>query len=282
MNHTSRTLLTLVAGLAAFGASGASLAGNVGYIGNCYGENLALPIAASGNTPVAVTTLSAESLSGLTALVVSPCGGFGGGNAALTTAAANGLVVIVHDNTRSAGALNLPGMSADVGVSDEATNADIDFPVGSPVITGPGGTLTNTSLDGGNSSNHGMVPRASLPAGSQVLATTADTSAVITFSYPYGSGRVVYSTIPLGCYLIGGNCAEEAPLLVVSRGMQAYAANVIAWAAPGFTSCAAEGFSGTKLTLCRQVCEMHYTGTKLNALIRTWTSLYHEDPPCAR
>ena len=49
-----------------------------------------------------------------------------------------------------------------------------------------------------------------------------------------------------------------------------------------FTTCAAEGFSGTKLTMCRQVCEMHYPTTTLNALIKTWAALYHQDPPCAR
>ena len=49
-----------------------------------------------------------------------------------------------------------------------------------------------------------------------------------------------------------------------------------------FTTCAAEGLSGTKLTLCRQICEMHYPTATVNALIKGWVTLYHESPPCAR
>lgn len=47
-----------------------------------------------------------------------------------------------------------------------------------------------------------------------------------------------------------------------------------------FASCASEGYTGTKLTVCRQVCDMNYTGAKLSALIKTWIALYHTDPPC--
>lgn len=48
-----------------------------------------------------------------------------------------------------------------------------------------------------------------------------------------------------------------------------------------FTSCAAEGFTGAKRTLCHQVCEVSYPATTLNGLIRIWKALYHTDPPCA-
>jgi subtilisin-like proprotein convertase family protein len=48
----------------------------------------------------------------------------------------------------------------------------------------------------------------------------------------------------------------------------------------GFYSCAAEGYTGTKRTLCHQVCEINYPPTTLNGLIKLWVALYHSTPPC--
>lgn len=49
----------------------------------------------------------------------------------------------------------------------------------------------------------------------------------------------------------------------------------------GFTTCAAEGFTGSKLTLCRQVCEIDQTPTRLLSLIKLYKTAYREDPACA-
>lgn len=49
-----------------------------------------------------------------------------------------------------------------------------------------------------------------------------------------------------------------------------------------FTSCAAEGFTGSKLTLCRQVCEIDQTPARLLSLIKLYRTAYREDPPCAQ
>ena len=49
----------------------------------------------------------------------------------------------------------------------------------------------------------------------------------------------------------------------------------------GFTTCAAEGFTGSKLTLCRQVCEIEQTPTRLLSLIKLYKTAYREDPACA-
>lgn len=49
-----------------------------------------------------------------------------------------------------------------------------------------------------------------------------------------------------------------------------------------FDSCSAEGFSGTKLTVCRQVCESTLTSTNLSAMIKLYSTLYGTEPPCAR
>lgn len=49
----------------------------------------------------------------------------------------------------------------------------------------------------------------------------------------------------------------------------------------GFFGCAAEGYTGTKRTLCHQVCEVNYPPIIANALIRAWIRLYRTEPPCA-
>ena len=48
-----------------------------------------------------------------------------------------------------------------------------------------------------------------------------------------------------------------------------------------FTTCAAEGFSGAKLTLCRQVCELNQGTTLLSAYLKAWMAMYRTEPPCA-
>ena len=48
-----------------------------------------------------------------------------------------------------------------------------------------------------------------------------------------------------------------------------------------FTTCAAEHYSGGKLTLCRQICEVPQTATKLTGLIKLYMSTYRTAPPCA-
>ncbi|RZA20176.1 MAG: hypothetical protein EOP93_06650 [Lysobacteraceae bacterium] len=47
------------------------------------------------------------------------------------------------------------------------------------------------------------------------------------------------------------------------------------------TTCASEGYTGTQLTWCRNICEMGYTGSTLNTWIRRWTDRYRQLPYCA-
>jgi len=270
MNRICTALLAVVA---AWCLPGTSFAGNVGYNVGCFGGSPATLITAAGHTPVLVTTYNATTLASLDALMVETCDNYVD-NAAINTKVAAGMTLIVHDWLF--GSRTLPGAPAINTVFSPGT--DLDVPAASPIITGPGGTLTNTSLDFGNSSNHGYTTVASLPANSTVLVTTPDPSRAVTFSYRYGQGRVIFAAIPLSAYLPGGMISGGP----VAPGMRTYTTNLVAWGTvPEFVSCAAEGYSGTKLTLCRQVCEMHYPTTTLNALIKTWMALYHQDPPCA-
>lgn len=48
-----------------------------------------------------------------------------------------------------------------------------------------------------------------------------------------------------------------------------------------FTTCAAEGITGAKLSLCRQICEIDQTPTKLTGLIKLYMSTYRSAPACA-
>ena len=267
-------------------------AANVGYTTGCfYGGQEGRPeIVAAGHTPVALPSydlITAPSLVGLSAVLVSSC--FSGTNAAVDsltnaavdTAVANGMSLLVHDNRSAPDAGDrLPG-SYVFGVSGGVYGADIDFTAAAPFLQGPAGTLNNTTLDGGASSNHESVPAASLAAGIRILATAANPAEVTILDYAHVNGRVVYSTIPLGCYLSGGSCAAGGGLDVVSAGMQRYATNLVAtYAVPAFTTCAAQGFIGPKLTLCRSICEVDQPSSTLINRIKLYTAIYRQAPPC--
>jgi large repetitive protein len=268
--------------------AGTAHAGTVGHYEMCSGTGSAdhaAMITAAGHTPVNVETPNGATLATLDSLFVTNCsnGDFGAEYVAnlpaIATAVSNGLVLIVHDRFVTGAGSVLPGGSGIVATRSFDDDANVDIPAGSPITTGIGGTLTNTSLDGGSSSNHGYVAAASLPAGSQVLATRAAASDAVTVAYPFGAGRVVYSTIPLDAYFgsDGDGWAFADNLIRV------YGPNVIGWAVgPSFTTCAAEGYTGTKLTLCRKVCESNLTGTTLTAMIRLYVAAYREQPACVR
>ena len=51
---------------------------------------------------------------------------------------------------------------------------------------------------------------------------------------------------------------------------------------PPQSACVTEGFTGAKLTLCRQVCDVPQSPSRLSALIRIWMAAYRSEPPCAR
>ncbi|MEF9979254.1 MAG: hypothetical protein RR834_12280 [Thermomonas sp.] len=48
------------------------------------------------------------------------------------------------------------------------------------------------------------------------------------------------------------------------------------------TTCASEGYTGTKLTWCRNICEMGYTGATLDMWIHRWVNRYRDLPYCAQ
>ena len=48
------------------------------------------------------------------------------------------------------------------------------------------------------------------------------------------------------------------------------------------TTCSNDGYKGTQLTWCRNICEKDYTGTQLKIWIRRWMDRYHDLPYCMR
>ena len=260
-------------------------AARVGFVdNNCFSSQGGRPeIVAAGHEAVALPSyelITAPSLVGLSAVFVSGC--WRGTNAAVDAAVANGMSLLVHDRNSAFNAGDrLPGTYV-FGVSGGVYGADINFTAAAPFLQGPAGTLNNASLDGGSSSNHQSVPAESLPAAIRVLATAANPAEVTILDYKHGLGRVVYSTIPLGCYLTSGFCAQPGGgLEVVSAGMQKYATNLVAkYAVPAFTTCAAEGYTGSKLTLCQKTCEVTQSPSTLTNLIKFYTAIYREAPPC--
>ena len=175
---TTGVLATLLGGITLL-LPGLGQAGTIGYMDMCGNDQAAhaAAISAAGHTPVYVPVPDSEALATLDGLSVTNCdnGGFGTAYtdhlAAITAAVNGGMVLFVHDRTVTDAGSILPGGGGIQTARSFAGGADIDFPAGSPILTGPGGVLNNTSLDGGSSSTHGFVYQASLPAGGSVLAT---------------------------------------------------------------------------------------------------------------
>lgn len=137
----------------------------------------------------------------------------------------DGGVLVLHDRWVSGAAGILPGGSEIGFVRDtESNDSDIDIQNDSTLVTnGPGGVLDNSSLDGGNSSSHGYATN--LPGSADLILSRPTAAQAVTFSYPYGAGWVVYSTIPLDYYL-AGNGEVPAFASIYSPNVLAYAANL--------------------------------------------------------
>ena len=277
-NPMTRTVLAL----ALLAAGTTASAATVGHYEACNeGSNpqAVAAITTAGHTPVAVDVPDAATLAGIDMLFVTNCSN-GGISAEYTanlgniSAAVNaGMTLMVHDRWVSGGAGLVPGAGSISFNRDFSDGANIDIPVGSSILSGPGGVLDNSSLDGGSSSSHGFLDSTTLPGGAIVIAHRSVATEAVTVSYPFGSGMVVYSTIPLDYYLNGSSPVAFSTI---------YAPNVIAaYAGDTFAGCAGEGFVGDQLKLCKVICESPLTGKPITPLIRLWMNVYASAPPCA-
>ena len=286
--------LAVLGGLGMMAAPAIGDAANIGYsYSGGYSAGIPGAITSLGHTPVPIATIDAASLSGLKALVLASCGAqplLNAPNAALDAAVQNGLTLVVETGCSGTvlNSANLPGAPT---YSSSTTSAypeadDIEITAGAPGISGPGGTLTATSLDripAGGGGYYNMVryhPRASLPAGANVILTTANTDHVGALVWSYGAGRVLHTETQSSFFLPGSQAESASDSF--RPGMVTYFMNLLSWASGPSTTCASEGYTGTKLQWCKYICESELSSSQIDVYLRRWINRYHDLPYCAR
>ncbi len=190
----------------------------------------------AGLTPINIFNLSAGELADIGILVIQNPSNFAYGAEFLTQlaiihqAVEDGLILIIHDRFVSDAETILPGSSGFQIIRNDGTDtASIELLNNAhPIASGPGGAVTDTSLDGGTLSSHGFAIAGTLPEGADLILSRTSPLDIVTFEYAFGLGHVVYSTIPLDFYLGGGT--------TVALAMQAYAANLLFYASNNLSS----------------------------------------------
>lgn len=225
------------------GATSASLVNKrVGYYRITSGAGAAsqaAAITAAGQTAVNLSNLTTADLAGIDVLFIdNPSNGsysggggeFTGNLSAIETWVDAGGVLVFHDRYVTPAETVLPGGATFNIIRNFSDDANINVLDATTLVTnGPGGLIDDTSLDGGASSSHGFAVAGSLPGTGALILSRGDPDEIVTFSYCYGSGGVVYSSIPLDYYLDGAG-----PGPVSARFRNIYAPNVVAYGAQGF------------------------------------------------
>lgn len=211
---------------------------NIGYYDMSLGmgsANQEPGITAAGFTAVLMNDLTATDLMGIDVLVVQNPSNSAYGSEYLNrltdieNAVSGGMVLVIHDRYVTGAATILPGGGSVSAVRSFTNDDDINIGDNTTLVTnGAGGMLDDTSLDGGNSSSHGYVTEASIPAGGLSILTRPTATESVTFSYPHGSGHVIYSTIPLDYYLAGNGGAT-----IQANMTDIYYPNVVDYAGSG-------------------------------------------------
>jgi len=156
----------------------------------------------NGHTAVNITVPDASQLAGIDTLYVTNPSNVSFGSeyranqAAITDAVQNGMNLVIFDRYVSNAHTLLPGGSAISMVRDVfGGGIDVNIAAGAPAAFTA--NINDSTFDWGYLSSNGYVTLASLPPGAVPLLTRADPSQVVAFTYPYGSGTVFYSTMPL-------------------------------------------------------------------------------------
>jgi hypothetical protein len=194
------------------------------------------PITGAGATAVHLTGLTEGDLAGLDALVVqktwSSTAYYLQQLPIITAAVEAGMDLIMHDREVGSAEVLLPN-SGGFDIREDFTDAaNIDILDDTTLLTdGPGGVLTNSSLDGGFYSTHGFTVSGSLPGPAKRLLSTGDPAHIVNFCYAQGAGSITYSSIPLDHYLNFKN--YYGPTSVYYRLGHNYALNAMAYVASG-------------------------------------------------
>ncbi|MDX1380014.1 MAG: hypothetical protein R3233_02785 [Xanthomonadales bacterium] len=225
----------ITATLCAMFAAASAQAAIVGYYDMDAGEGVAEqvpPITAAGHTPVQIFDLSPGELANIDVLVVQNPDNSGydaeylGALADIQAAVSAGLGLVIHDRHVDAAETILPGGGSFDIIRDFTDDTDINILDNTTLVTnGPGGVLDDTSLDNGDSSSHGYAVAGTLPVAARFIFSRGDPTEIVSFSYPFGSGGVYYSSIPLDYYL--GGSGDNPPR---DNMTDIYAVNVVAFA----------------------------------------------------
>jgi hypothetical protein len=191
----------------------------VGYVNDWNnGTNEARMIQAVGDTAVQLTDadLTPSNLAGLDALVIELAPPPTGRSPTLLANWGNvlnyvnqGGRLVLHDADPGANATQpvVPGLSASTFVQSGSQFMSVVDP-NSPIINGPFGTIDDHSFDFGTFSSHGYVNATTLPSFVHVVMVdratqfgTSQPNQATVLTYHYGSGNVVYDTVPAAYYL---------------------------------------------------------------------------------
>ena len=233
------------------------------------------PIVAAGLTPVLLTDVTAGHLAGLHILFVqnSSASGYGGEYRAsldaIKTAVSMGLVLIIHDRSINSSFISnvsspmigtrfiLPLPAAAISPTFITRGNSNNVSVTDPA-TLVGRNITEQTLDEGFFSNMGWMRFPAPPPGLKGLLHTGNATQLVTFSYQFDQGFVIYSSIPLDMFLKGG--APQTPPAVTDAFKNIYAPNVLTYAACGLkalpatvTASSATGHYGGTTTLSGNV-----------------------------
>lgn len=160
-------------------------------------------------------------------------------------------------------------------VSDDGRVSD---PVVTGVYAGPGAAVRPNFLVGG----------VGQPCGS-----FDDIAASYNVTIPAGATRSLMFFAGLGGITEASNSSASAiqraaafnsPSTFASDWLSglstAQQSQIVNWNLQQFTTCAAEGYTGAQLSLCRSVCEVASTPATLTNRIKLYVALYRETPPC--
>ena len=196
---------------------------------------MARGIAAAGHEPINVAAPDADTLADLDVLIIDRDNTdaykeLSANTEAIEAAVANGLTLIFHDNSMMQVRRLVPG-SEDwefrKGFSGDETgimSVRLDDEE-HPIRDGKGGEFGKMPVELVAGLVGGAVMRDSLPEEAEVILTTDDPDEVVSFAYPYGDGRIIYSTIDMESHI-----DYWSHILPNADDVLTYYTNLIQWA----------------------------------------------------
>ena len=263
-----------------------ALAGIIGdHLIGCQPEVMSpSPIEAAGHTRRSVVTLDETSLAGLDGLLIRKCEpalNVSINSPALNAAVANGMFVML-DNRLPTGTQFLPG-APDLRIVEDDSFICRDGvpPSDSPILSGPGGVLHADSLPTGGICGVSVALEWDSPPADMTRLVNDPKGDLVAFAYPHGKGWVALSFSQW--YVPVTYSGHES--LPFAEGARTYYTNTISWLMGNVSelelTCADEGYTGTKLTWCQNICERNYEGRALDIWIHRWIQRYRSLPNCA-